>query len=304
MTLHQLAVFCEIVRTASFGRAADNLHISRPAISAQIKALEEELGHPLFARHRGTKGVELTGAGKLVYQVATKVLNSLEQLTTDLRYLHAVGEAGGRTITVASNTTIGIYLLPKLLSEFQARFPSLSVRVIVETDAATMMTAFRQHRYDVAVFPTQVAVPDVIQDFVFTQALTVVANPALADSDPFLSPHWEQLPLVLPIENTFVRRVIDAYFDGLGVRPKVLLEASHPEAVKATAKTSKVAAVTHRIAVEEDIRHGHLVELRPPVDLPLLAYQVVRPRSRQSEEGRLLSMFLQEEIGRETTQER
>ena len=76
MEFHQLRSFCEIARERSFTRAAARLALTQPALSLQMKALEEELGEPLLVRHRTR--LQLTPAGELLYQHAQAVLASLE----------------------------------------------------------------------------------------------------------------------------------------------------------------------------------------------------------------------------------
>jgi len=137
MTFQQLLILVIVVNEGSFSRAARKLEISQAAVSAQIKALEREVGQVLLVRRAGAGKPELTAAGRLAYKTATTVLRALQNLTARLDGLGApksIHELIGQRIEVASDPVPGLYLLPCLAEEFRRRRPTAEVRVLTDTD--------------------------------------------------------------------------------------------------------------------------------------------------------------------------
>ncbi|MGB9920666.1 MAG: substrate-binding domain-containing protein [Moorellales bacterium] len=130
--------------------------------------------------------------------------------------------------------------------------------------------------------------------FTFAQPLATVANPEISRAAQ--AGDWRQLPLVLPPATSIVRKTVEAYFRRLKLRPNIVLELNHPEATKKAVRSGPVACITHRVAVQEDLEAGALVELNPPQPLPQLIYKVVRTRSRCEEHVRAFTRFLQERL--------
>ncbi len=115
----RLRVFREVANQASFRRAAEVLYITQPAVTQQIKALEEELGSRLFDRSGGK--VRLTGAGELLLRRAAEAESTLSRAIEEIGSLQ--GEVRG-ALHVAASTTIAQYVLPRLLAEFARQHPA------------------------------------------------------------------------------------------------------------------------------------------------------------------------------------
>jgi DNA-binding transcriptional LysR family regulator len=136
MELRQLRSFCSIAQTLSFGRSAELIHLSQPAISLQIKALEEELGVKLFERNRRT--TSLTPAG-LVFQRSTDaILRALDEATRDVRQT----ESGHRgLLRIGFISTAGHEIVPELIRKFRDLYPEVqfSLRNILTTDQIDLL---------------------------------------------------------------------------------------------------------------------------------------------------------------------
>lgn len=124
MTLVQLRSLCTIAEEGSFSRAAEKLFVSQPALSMQIKALEEEVGQPLLDRS-GSR-VTLTEPGELLAERAKDAAAALDDAVGEIRRFGGL-ERG--TLSIASSDTIGEFLLLPILAEFGTRFPGVSVAV-------------------------------------------------------------------------------------------------------------------------------------------------------------------------------
>ncbi|WML51396.1 LysR family transcriptional regulator [Neobacillus sp. PS3-12] len=123
VNLHQLQLFCCIVESGSYTQAAQNLYITQPALSLQIKSLENKLGAKLFIR-KGNN-IELTEAGQLLKKYAYELLDLDKQLRSSMKEL-LEGETG--QISIGSNRPIGRYLLPKFILSFVKEYPKLELK--------------------------------------------------------------------------------------------------------------------------------------------------------------------------------
>jgi LysR family transcriptional activator of glutamate synthase operon len=122
MELRQLVYFEAVVRCGGFTRAAESLHIAQPAVSAQIRRLEAELGVPLLART--TRHVALTAAGELFLTRTRRVLGELDAARSDLDELAAV--LRGR-VTLGATQVLGTLDLPAALASFHTRYPGVAL---------------------------------------------------------------------------------------------------------------------------------------------------------------------------------
>jgi len=144
LTLHQLEVFAAVVAASSFSAAARRLGLTQPAVSLQIRGLEEHFGQPLLDRSGRT--VRLTQAGQQAYAYTTQILGALADMEATLRSASPV--PAGR-LHLGSSTTPGECLLPRLLGAFQARYPDVHLSVEVG-DTAGVLERLAQRQYDVA----------------------------------------------------------------------------------------------------------------------------------------------------------
>jgi len=294
MTLHQLAILRRVIEEKSFVRAAESLRVSQPAISSQIKALERELGCVLLKRKSALGPVEPTEAGRIVYKAALKIFENLDLLFDELSILKVDVNPKRRVLQLICDIPTGIYTLPPLVEEFRSKDPGTMI-TITANPHQTLPAILGFEVYDLALIPSEIPSPAAIQEFCFTQSLVAVANPELKTSagPPSLR---DCLPLVVPPKGSMVRKTIDTYLRKLGIKPNIVLELNHPEAVRKAVRTGPVASITHRVSVHEDLEAGALIELNLPQPLPPLTYKVVRTRSRLGEHVRAFSTFLRERL--------
>lgn len=131
VTLNQLEVLMKVVESKGFSGAAKSLFTSQPAVSNHIRNLESSFGVRLV--HRTSQGARPTPAGEIVVEHARRmfrVLDDLERAVADVRGL------GGGSLVLAGTTTLGTYLLPRLVSDFSARVPKVACQIRVGNEDA------------------------------------------------------------------------------------------------------------------------------------------------------------------------
>jgi DNA-binding transcriptional LysR family regulator len=120
MADRRLQVFHAVAKHLSFTRAAETLFMTQPAVTFQIKQLEEHLNTRLFDRAQGR--IALTPAGQLAFDYAERILALSNELDTRLKEMS--GQAAG-PLLIGASMTIGEYVLPQLIGQFKARFPAV-----------------------------------------------------------------------------------------------------------------------------------------------------------------------------------
>jgi len=153
MELRHLRYFVAVAEALSFARAAERLHLSQPPLSRQIRALEDELGTPLFARTK--RSVRLTPAGAALLPEARRLLRDADGLKAGARQL-AAGEVGALALGFISVAAYN--MLPELAPEFRRRHPGVKL-ALQEATSDVQLPALRQGELDVGLVLPPVAEP-------------------------------------------------------------------------------------------------------------------------------------------------
>jgi LysR family transcriptional regulator, benzoate and cis,cis-muconate-responsive activator of ben and cat genes len=146
MELRHLRYFAAVAAHGSFSRAADNLHLTQPALSRQVKDLEEELGVPLFAR--GKNAVTLTDAGELFYEEARDLLARADQAIQRVR-----GETRNEILRVGYAPSLTTGIMPGALEKFQTTTPRVRIE-LADLAPREMIELATSGRLDLVIAPT------------------------------------------------------------------------------------------------------------------------------------------------------
>lgn len=257
MLFSQLQTFVRIVDLGSLTAAAERSHLSQPAVSRQLKALEEDLGAVLCAR-RG-RIVAPTAAGEIVYRFAQRV----QALERELRRsIQTVSSPESGDISIACVDTVALYTLPRVLAPFSERYPSIRVHVRTGSIRQTV-DRLLQHEADLALTTVPVANPKLVCRPLFDDPVEFVASPRLANLLPAdLTPNdIGQLPMIAYEMGTNFRSYVDAALDAVGIHPHIAMEFDGHEAVRTMVKLGLGAAFMPLSAVQSDLDSGELLRL-------------------------------------------
>src|SRR5581483_4838844 len=144
LTLRQLEVFVEAARQLNFSRVSETLHLTQPAVSMQIRQLEEAVGMPLFDKVGRNKA--LTEAGSFLLEHASRILGELQDAEQSLQALRGLS-GGSITVGLVSSAK---YFAPKLLAMFAHHHPGVEVRFVVG-NRETLVQLLRENQTDLAI---------------------------------------------------------------------------------------------------------------------------------------------------------
>jgi len=289
MDTRQLAAFCAVVERASFSQAAEQLGVTQPAVSLQIRSLEKRLGVQLL--DRSGRRVEPTDAGRRLYRSALRLLAQEEQLLAELGD-EAEGELAGR-LEIGASTGPGGTVLPVVLLEFQQRHPEVHVALTVsDTQRIVEQVARRELELGVVGAARRhrgVGFETFFRDEV---VLAVPRGHRFADRTVSLDELREE-PLVLMQEGAGVRQVIDDELRAAGVRLRdldVRSELGLQESARSAVLAGYGITFISRSAIEADVGAGTIAVARVAGLEPSREISLVRSAGRA--ESRIAHAFV------------
>ena len=220
LTLKQLRYFEALAQQGHFGRAAELCAISQPALSMQIKELENSLGAPLF--ERGPRQVRLTDFGESFAERVRDILRSVDELGDLARA--SVGQLAGQ-LRIGVIPTIGPYLLPKIISELKAAYPSLDLHVR-ETVTSRLIAELAEGRIDMAILALPVSEPSLEEVPLFDEEFVLIRPAADADKPVPDREMLREMRVLLLEEGHCFRDQALSFCNLQGRQPRELLEGS------------------------------------------------------------------------------
>ena len=289
MDTKQLAAFCAVVERRSFSQAADQLGVTQPAVSLQIRSLEQRVGQRLL--DRSGRRVEPTEAGLRLYRGAQRLLGMEAQLLAELDQ-EAEGELEGR-LEIGASTGPGGSVLPVVLGEFQRLHPQVHVALTV-SDTHTVVEQVARRELELGVVGASgrqrgVTFEPLYRDEV---VLAVPAGHARAGKSMTLD-ELKAEPLVLMQDGAGIRQMIDDELRELGMRLRdlnVKLELGLQESARAAVLGGFGATFISRIAIEGDLAAGALAIARVEGLEPARDVQLARASGRA--ETRVVQEFV------------
>jgi DNA-binding transcriptional LysR family regulator len=219
MDFDHLVTFLEIAKSGSFSRAGQKLYRSQPAVSAQIRQLEQEYGEKLF--DRVGKSVRLTSAGEALYEYAGKMLalrNESLQAVTDQ------ASAPRGTLTIGANEATCLYVLPETFTEYHRRYPLVQIS-IYGNFSRKVIEKVEDGAVDLGVVTLPVKSPSLRVHSIFRDKLVLMTNPEnpLARQKSVTMAEIAEQPLIFP-KTGYMRALLDKQFRTYRANLRVTME--------------------------------------------------------------------------------
>jgi len=253
LTFRQLSVFEAVARNLSFSRAAQELHLSQPAVSMQIKQLEENVGISLFEQLG--KKVFLTEAGRELYHYSRVIAQQLGEAEAVLSELKGL-KRGKLKISVASTAN---YFAPQLLATFSQRFPTVTVSLDV-TNRQALLQQLANNEMDMAVMGQPPDGLDLVAESFMDNPLVVIApvNHPLVRKKSIPLERMQEETFLMREEGSGTRIAMERYFEAHGVRINTGMEMSSTEAIKQAVQAGLGLGVVSLNTVELELEARRL----------------------------------------------
>lgn len=261
MKLRQLEIFVHVADTRSFSKAAKQLYLTQPTVSAQIATLEKELQARLFVRN--TKEVELSEDGEKLYQYACQMVHLQRKI--EETFLPEAPRSR-RRLCIAASTIPAQYILPELLARYQVLYPNVQLQML-ESDSAEVFHEVETHIADIGFVGTVpenrqcMALPVYQDELVLVMPNTEAYQKILKDETDL---SWIlHVPAIMREEGSGTRKEAEKWLKDLGVDTseiRVTANMTSPEAIKKSVKNGMGITVISRMAVDEELLQGQILE--------------------------------------------
>jgi DNA-binding transcriptional LysR family regulator len=289
MADRRLQVFYTVAKQLSFTKAAELLYMTQPAVTFQVKQLEEHFNTRLFERSHSK--ITLTPAGEVALEYAERILNLSSEMETRLGEL--TGQISG-TLLVGASTTIAEYMLPRLLGDFKAQYPNVHARLMV-ANSESIEAKIADHTLDVGLIEAPSHNPQLMSHVCCEDELVAICSPKHPVAQyPSITPaQLAELPYVSRESGSGTREVMDDYFRKNNVQPEdlhIVMELGSREAIKGAVEAGLGIAIVSRATIQKEIKLGDLIAI--PLE-PRLYRPLSMVNAKEKFRSRLLQTFLE-----------
>ncbi len=286
MADRRLQVFTTVARLLSFTKAADVLHMTQPAVTFQIRQLEEYFNTRLFDRTHNR--IALTAAGELVKSYGDRIIAQYSEMDNEIRKL--TGDVSGPLI-IGASTTIGEYVVPGVLGDYQVKFPEVTVRLRV-TNTLGIIHMVENNEIDIGIVEGPIGNKNLATRVCWQDELVLVMPPnhALAGPDPVRPDEIMQYPFISREEGSGTRQVITDYLTENELSfsdVNLAMEFGSPESIKSAVAAGLGISILSIATLDKELSLGLLEKssLAPPLKRPFtIVYQRQKFRLRAMEE--------------------
>jgi DNA-binding transcriptional LysR family regulator len=261
MDLHQIEIFCTLIKLRSFSKAADALYLTQPTVSGHMKNLETELGVKLLDRLG--KRVVPTEEGEVLFRHGEKLLALRDQARQEIEQLS--GRVSG-TLKIGGSTIPGAYIIPELIGAFKKNYPLITVQLLIE-DTALVADAVLTGGLCLGVVGAKIDDPR-LESHAFLKDELVLAVPGghpWAKKKSVSLGALKKEPFILREEGSGTRRIMEDRFRKEGFSTgdlSVVAEVGSSDAVRQAVKAGLGVSILSVRALQDDVQAGRLATLR------------------------------------------
>lgn len=260
---HKLKVFCTVAETKSFSKTSEIIHLTQPAVSLQIQALEEVYETKLFDRSSAT--VTLTPAGEVLYKYAKEILAlyaSAEKVIGKL-----TGLVKG-SITIGATLNMGNYLLPSVITDFRKTHPKMKIHLLVG-NSKRVVELLNSGNIDIGLVDGDVVRQRMVVKKLISDELLVIVSPnhPWAKKKEVSVSDLVKEPFILREAGSGTRQAIEKFLNRHGITlqdMKISTVLGSPEAIKDAVENGLGVSIISRWAVRKENKYGtlHLLSIK------------------------------------------
>ncbi len=278
MADRRLRVFYTVAKQLSFTKAAETLHMTQPAVTFQVRQLEEYFNTRLFDRTHNR--VTLTEAGRKCYGYAEDIFERYAEMENAVKEI--TGDASG-TLTLGASTTIAEYMLPSLLRGFTREYPDIQLRLKV-SNTEGIVSMVENSMIDLGIVEGPVTNKNLLVEVCRIDHLVVIVptEHELAGREVIAMEELIRYPFIFREEGSGTRDVILKHVSRLGLDKNSLhicMELGSPESIKGAVEVGMGVSIVSSVTIEKELKLATLskVALDPPLER---AFSFVRQRQR------------------------
>jgi DNA-binding transcriptional LysR family regulator len=258
----KLKIFCTVAETKSFTRTSRIVHLSQPAVTLQIQALEEFFETKLFDKTKGV--VSLTPAGKILYENAKHILEHYAELEKEINKITGMMKGG---ITLGASTTLGNYILPRVIIDFKKAHPKIKIKMFVgntERIENLLISGF----IDFGLVEGKISKTNLKIEPIMSDELTLIVHPKhpLTRKKAISILDLTREPFILREEGSGTRQKIEEFFKLHGISTRdlyVALILGSSESIKEAVEAGIGISILSKWTVKKEVERGRLKIVTP-----------------------------------------
>jgi DNA-binding transcriptional LysR family regulator len=286
MADRRLQVFHTVARLLSFTKAAETLHMTQPAVTFQVRQLEEHFNTRLFDRTHNR--ISLTEAGKRVFEYSDRIFELYGEMESAVREM--TGDVSG-VLMIGASTTIAEYMLPALLGDFKKKYPDVNVQLKV-SNSDGIVHMVENNVIDLGVVESPVMNKNLVVEVCRVDQLVAVVSPQhpLANRESITIQELLEYPFICREEGSGTREVIGEYMTEQGIhngQVHLTMELGSPESIKGAVEAGMGVSIISYATVQKELKLGTLVSLtlQPSLERPFsFVHQKQKFRHRAMDE--------------------
>ena len=252
MSDRRLQVFHTVARLLSFTKAADTLHMTQPAVTFQVRQLEEQFNTRLFDRTHSK--VRLTEAGKKGFAYAEKITSLSNEMELEIKSL---SEDISGNLIIGGSTTIAQYILPSLLQGFKKKYPELNI-IIREANTDGIVSMIESSVIDLGIVEAPVKAQDLEVEIFMSDELVLIHNPEnnFSKKESVSPDELRDLPFILREEGSGTRAVIAEYLKKQGIGEgelEVSMELGNSESIKGAVEANIGVSILSKSTIQKEL---------------------------------------------------
>lgn len=251
----QLQIFVTVAEKKSFSRAAEEHHMTQPAVSQYIRQFEDEIGVRLL--ERTNKYVRLNKAGEIVFHHAKEILalyTKMQNLVDDL-----ANKASG-PLSIGASYTFGEYVLPRIIANLKQIYPDIQPTVTIG-NTATIADLVASHQLDIGIVEGKFnAAKLIVEDFAEdTMVIVSTANHPLArNKKPLEMADLEHETWIVREHGSGTREAMDNLFEQHGILPTRLMDFSSTQPIKESVEAGLGISLLSHWSIQKELKNGDL----------------------------------------------
>ncbi|MDI6729250.1 MAG: selenium metabolism-associated LysR family transcriptional regulator [Thermodesulfovibrionales bacterium] len=275
---HKLKVFCTVAETKSFSKTSEIIHLTQPAVSLQIQALEEIYETKLF--DRSSSFINLTPAGEILYKYSKDILNLYAEAEKEIGKITGLIKG---SITIGASTTIGNYVLPTVIADFKKTHPKIKINAFIG-NTKRIVDLLNSGGVDIGLVEGE------------TSKHKMKTEPIIADELAFIIPPFHpwakkkvvsilevtKEPFILREEGSGTRQMIEKYLSSHGINTgdmRIALVLGSTESIKEAVESGMGISIVSKWAARKEVKYGSLKLITPKEEKILRNFSLIMQKS-------------------------
>ncbi|MBI3592930.1 MAG: LysR family transcriptional regulator [Nitrospirae bacterium] len=275
---HKLKVFCTVAETKSFSKTSEIIHLTQPAVSLQIQALEELYETKVF--DRSSSSITLTPAGEVLYKFAKDILALYAELGKEIGKITGLIKG---SITVGASTTIGNYVLPSVIADFKRTHPKIKINVLIG-NTKKVLDLLNSGVIDFGLVEGETSKHKIKVEPLITDELAFIVPPIhpWAKKKVVSILDITKEPFIIREEGSGTRQMIEKYLASHGIKisdMRIALVLGGTESIKEAVENGMGISIISRWAARKEVKYGSLRLITTKEDKILRDFSLILPKN-------------------------